>query len=338
MKQRTAAIILALLISITFSSCKNKTEEDTTQETINPTTEADYEENNMEDSISVTTVPTQLIEESITPAVTKDNTNIIPVILETPPFSYYLSDRVKPNDKQPIQLTMISSNSNEITDDDKWFIDNNLINHTYGVPNSYKNITGNQQDEKAEQREDLIKTSAFYDDSYIYYTYESSFSEGYILNIYDWNSLELIYALDFSNYCYAPEYNSEDFEFIQQEIKWAVIKDNILFVSHSHNTYAKSSNNMNAYITAIDLSDMAILWRTDPLVSNAYNFELIDDVIISGYGFTDEPDFLYQIDTSSGKIIDKVPLKSAAEYIIKKDNVLYVRTYNMNYEFEIDRY
>lgn len=335
MKQRTAAIIVTLLISITFSSCKNETAVDTTQEAINPITEAVYEENNTEDSISVTTVPTQPIEESITPAVIDENTNIIPVPLETPSFSYYLSDRVKPNDQQPIQLTMISSAPNEITDDEKWFIDNNLINNTYEVPNSYGNSTGNLPDEIAEQWDDLIITSAFYDNSYIYCTYGLNFSEGYILNIYDWNSLEIIYTLDFSNYCYTPEYISEDFDFIQQKINWAVIKDNILFVSHSHTTYAKSSNNMNAYITALDLSDMDILWRTDPLVSNAYNFQVIDDVILSGYGFTDEPDFLYQIDTSSGKIIDKVPLKSAADYIIKKDNVLYVRTYNMNYEYKI---
>lgn len=335
MKHRTATIISALLISITLSSCKNETAEDINQEAMNPITEAAYEENNTEDPKNVTIEPTQAIEESITPVVINDNTNIIPVTLETPPFSYYLSDRVKPIDKQPIQLTMISSASNEITDDDKWFIDNNLTYNTYEVPNSFRNITGNLSDKIAKQWDDLIITSTFYDDSYIYCTYGSNFSEGYIMNIYDKNSFKLVYTLDFSNYCYTPEYISEDFDFIQQKINWAVIKDNILFVSHSHNTYAKSSNNMNAYITAIDLSDMAILWRTDSLISNAYNFQIIDDIIISGYGFTDEPDFLYQIDTSSGKIIDKEPLKTAAEYIIKKDNVLYVRTYNMDYEFEI---
>lgn len=230
---------------------------------------------------------------------------------------------------------MIASDSNEIIDYDEWFFDNNLIYNTFEVPNSYRNIAGNLPEEIAEQWYDLITTNAFYDDSYIYCTYGSNFSEGYILNIYDFYSLEIVYTLDLSNYCYTPEYNSEDFDYIQQEINWAVIKDDILFVSHSHSTYAISSNNMNAYLTAIDLSDMSILWRTDPLVSNACNFQVIDDVIICGYGFTDEPDFLYQIDASSGKIIDEVPLKSAPDYIIKKDNILYVRTYNMNYEFEI---
>lgn len=335
MKQRMTVIIFALLIGITFSACKKETAVDTAQEANNPTTQAVNEEKNKEDEISVTTVPTQPIEESITPAVTDDINNSIPVILETPPFSYYLSDRVKPEDTNPIQLTMISSASNDITDVDKWFTDNDLIYNAYEVPNSFMNTTGNLPDEIAQQWDNLIATSTFYDDSYIYCTYGSDFSEGYILNIYDKNSFVLIYTLDFSNYRYTPEYISEDFDYIQQRINWATIKDDILYIAHSHNTYAKSSNQMNAYLTAIDLTDMSILWRTEPLVSNARNFQLINDVIISGYGFTDEPDFLYQIDTSSGKIIDKIPLKSAAEYIIQKDNVLYVRTYNMNYEFEI---
>lgn len=335
MKQRMTVIIFALLIGITFSACKKETAVDTAQEANNPTTQAVNEEKNKEDEISVTTVPTQPIEESITPAVTDDINNSIPVILETPPFSYYLSDRVKPEDTNPIQLTMISSASNDITDVDKWFTDNDLIYNAYEVPNSFINTTGNLPDEIAQQWDNLITTSTFYDDSYIYCTYGSDFSEGYILNIYDKNSFVLIYTLDFSNYRYTPEYISEDFDYIQQRINWATIKDDILYIAHSHNTYAKSSNQMNAYLTAIDLTDMSILWRTEPLVSNARNFQLINDVIISGYGFTDEPDFLYQIDTSSGKIIDKIPLKSAAEYIIQKDNVLYVRTYNMNYEFEI---
>lgn len=337
MKHRSTAMILAVLISLIFSACGNENEANTTQEAVKPITEAINEENNSKDPTSITTVPVQPIEDSITPTVIDENTNIIPVILETPPFSYYLSDRAKPNDNQPIKLTMLASKTNDITDVDEWFIDNNLTYNTYAVPNSFRSITGDLPEEIADQWDDLIITAAFYDDTYIYCTYGSNFSEGYILNIYDQNSLEIIYSLDFSNYCYAPEYVSEDFEFIQQKINWAMIKDNILFVSNSHNTYARSSNNMNAYITAIDLSDMNILWRTDPLVSNADNFQVIDNVIICGYGFTDEPDSLYQIDSSSGKIIDKLPLKTAAEYIIKKDDVLYVRTYNMDYEFEITR-
>jgi hypothetical protein len=143
-------IILALLISTTFIACKKETAVDTAKEVNNPAAEAVNEEKDEEASISVTTVPTQPVEENITPAITDDNTNI-PVTLETPSFSYYLSDRVKPNVKQPIQLTMKSSASNEITDGEKWFADNDLIYNAYEVPNSFMDKAGNLPDEIAKQ-------------------------------------------------------------------------------------------------------------------------------------------------------------------------------------------
>ncbi|WMJ87457.1 hypothetical protein [Anaerocolumna sp. MB42-C2] len=258
-----------------------------------------------------------------------------PVLLPTPSFSYYKADKVTDNKNQPIQLVEKSKKANQITDDENWFINNKLSMNTLQIPIPSQNISDNLPDEIDGMWEDLPMTSAFHDDHYIYCIYGSDYSEGYILNIYDATSVRPVYSLDFSNYRYSPDYIEEDYDYIQQKINWASIKDNILYISHSHNTYAKSSKNMNGYITAIDLSDMSILWRTDALVSNSSNFQIIGNVIICGYGFTDEPDYLFQIDISSGKILDKKPLKSAASYIIQKDNVLFVRTYNTDYEFDI---
>lgn len=335
MKRRIIFVILALLIVITFSACENKMEVNSIPESEEPLLETNHDEKNTEDSAETTTQSSQPVSEDITPAVNDNNTEDKSVILDTPPFQYYLSDKAKMKEKHPIKLNLISEEPNEITDDDKWFTNNELTNHTFGVSDIFRNIGGNLPEGIADMCGDLIITSAFYDDSYIYCVYGSNFGEGYLLNIYDAVSLEMVYTLDFSNYRYAPEYVNEDYDYIEQKINWAAIKDNILYISHSHNTYAKSSNNMNAYITAIDLSDMSILWRTDALVSNAYNFQIIDDVIICGYGFTAESDYLYQIDIFSGAILDKIQLKTSASYIIKKDNMLYVRTYNMDYKFEI---
>ncbi len=142
-------------------------------------------------------------------------------------------------------------------------------------------------------------------------------------------------AYDFSNYRYSPKYIKADYDYIEQKIDWAAIKDNILYVSNAHSTYAKSSKNMNAYITAINLDDMSILWRTKALVCNSSNFVITDGIIICGYGFTDESDFLYQIDMNTGNVVSKTFLKTAASYIMKKGNSLYVRTYNTDYKFSI---
>lgn len=335
MKRRMIFVILALSIAITCSACEKKTEVDSIQKAEEMLSETDNEEKNSEVSEEAAAQSAQQVSEDITMNENDDNSADVPVILDTPPFQYYLSDKAETKEKHLLQLNLISDTPNEITDDDKWFMNNELTYNTYDVPNPFQNTAGNLPEGIADMCGDLIITSAFYDDSYIYCVYGTDFAEGYILNIYDAASMEIMYSLDFFNYSYSPEYVEEDYDYIEQKINWAAIKDDILYISNSHNTYAESSNNMNAYITAIDLADMSILWRTDALVSNAYNFQIIDDVIICGYGFTDEPDYLYQINISSGEVLDKIPLKSAASYIIKKDNVLYVRTYNMDYKFEI---
>lgn len=236
-----------------------------------------------------------------------------PVLMPTPPFSYFLSDTAIEKENTSILLNMTYCEPNEITDTDEWFSNNDL-----SLGRDLDDVEGGSNE------------IYFYE---ISGTYDI---DGNILNIYDARQEELLYAFDFSNYAYSPEYQEEDYEYIQQEIKWATIKDGILYVSHSHNTYAESSNNMNAYITAIDLSDMSILWRSDALVCNSNNFLIIDNVIISGYGFTYEPDYLYQIDCNTGKILEKTLLKSAPEHIIKKNTTLYVRTYNTDYQFNIE--
>lgn len=129
----------------------------------------------------------------------------------------------------------------------------------------------------------------------------------------------------------------KDRGFINQTLNWIVPEDNILYFSHSHSTYAKSSHGMNAYLTALDRDTNQIIWRSQPLVCNARNFIIIDSVIICGYGFTAEPDYLYLIDKYTGNILQQIKLKTAPEYIIPKDDKLYVRTYDTNYVFSIQQ-
>jgi len=246
-----------------------------------------------------------------------------PILMPVPPFSYYISDAARAAaadqaETSAFKLTMTFSEPNKITDTDEWFTNNQLS----------LNPTG-----ETSPGEINSFTTAYGDGTYFYQINGIDYSGGTFLNIYGTDSDKLLYSLDFSNYLYSPEYKEEDYNFIQQKIKCAAIQDNILYVSHSHSTYAESSNNMNAYITAIDLSDMSILWKSDALVCNSMSFVIVNDVIICGYGFTAEPDYLYQIDCNTGKVLDKTPLKTAPEYIIKKDSVLYVRTYDMDYQF-----
>ena len=149
-------------------------------------------------------------------------------------------------------------------------------------------------------------------------------------------SYKITNGYDFSNYTLAHNFIESDVSYVNQTLNWIIPEENILYFSHSHNTYAKSSQGMNSYLTALDRHTNQILWRSQPLVCNAKNFVIIDSVIICGYGFTAEADYLYLLDKNTGSILQQIPLKTAPDYIIQKDNKLYVRTYNTDYVFKIN--
>ncbi|HUR82042.1 MAG TPA: hypothetical protein VM733_14855, partial [Thermoanaerobaculia bacterium] len=136
------------------------------------------------------------------------------------------------------------------------------------------------------------------------------------------------FAFDFSAYRFAPGTKEE------QRVTWAEARGNVLYVSHGHRTYAKESRGMNAYVTAIDLRSGKPLWHSAPLVSNANNFAFLgDQYLVTGYGFTAEPDFLYVLRTKDGAAVAKIPVKSGPSYIIEKGGRFYVRTYDRDYVF-----
>lgn len=283
--------------------------------------------------VEAVTVQDTLSESGMEEEVDLANT---PVLLADPSFAYFIADQEKVQETSALTIRKETSSANAITDDDKWLLKNQISLPVYDLQRETDNNVTDLPAEIADTCGDLKITSAFYDKDYIYCTYGADYSEGYILKIYDVNTKEILYSLDFSAYRYSPTYVEEYYDFIEQRITWAMIKDHILYVSTSHNTYAESSNNQNAYLTAIDLTDNSIVWRSEALVDNAYDFQMIGDVIVCGYGFTAEPDYLYQISRLSGKVLDRISLKSAPSYIIQKDDVLFVRTYNTDYIFSIN--
>ncbi len=256
-----------------------------------------------------------------------------PRIMETPPFK----GQIATSEKKAKLFTLVqeSATKNNITDDAEWFAKNELSLPQYEVPNSFRNMAGNVPDKtpKSYNGEKLVQ--AIYNEQYNFFIYGKDFACGRYLLITDAKLNTVVHFLDFQNYVMSPEYVKADLMFIEQRMNWVTIENNILYIAHGHSTYAASSKNMNAYITAIDLSNYKILWRTKPLVNNSMNFELYGDLIICGYGFTAEPDFLYTVDKYTGAVVQTLPLKSGPSYIIRKGEKVFVRTYNMDYVFKI---
>lgn len=119
-------------------------------------------------------------------------------------------------------------------------------------------------------------------------------------------------------------------------VKDVHIKDDVLYFSYGHDTYSADSDGKNGYIAAIDIHDFNApepLWNSPALVSNAQNFVVDGGYIISGYGFTKEPDYLYLLDKATGTPIARHKLKTAPKAIVLKDNQLFVKTYNTDYVF-----
>ena len=170
---------------------------------------------------------------------------------------------------------------------------------------------------------------------YAYCIYgDSPMSRAYKLAIYDANNYNMIFDLDFTGFRYLP--NCENNMFVEQEIRWAQIEDGILYVATSHRTYAESSDYVNGFITALDMyNNFEVIWQTESLVCNSRNFIILDQNIVCGYGFTEEKDYLVEIDKTNGEVVDKVLLDSMVEFIYYKENRMYVRTYDTNYVFEV---
>jgi hypothetical protein len=77
-----------------------------------------------------------------------------------------------------------------------------------------------------------------------------------------------------------------------------------------------------------------LLWRSDPLVCNA-ELASSGDYLITGYGFTAEPDFLFVLRKSDGKTASRTPIDSGPELIRLDGNRLSVETYDQSYVFEL---
>ncbi|MCM1087598.1 MAG: hypothetical protein NC419_05535 [Muribaculaceae bacterium] len=228
-------------------------------------------------------------------------------LIENPSQEYYLTESLIPEAEYTVSLEQLTQESNEIIDTEEWFSDNELarVNSTYIEDDTYSYI--------------LSGDNGFY---------------AYLLDIYRKEDGAYLGQLDFSDYRYTDNIKKGDEDFVEQKIWWVQSVDNVLYVAIGHYTYTESCPH-TGYLVAIDLEDMHVIWKSEPCVTNGQTFEIIRDTIVCGYGFTSEPDYLNLVNRLDGSVIEKIPIKSMADYIIRKGDVLYVRTYNTNYTFRI---
>jgi len=153
------------------------------------------------------------------------------------------------------------------------------------------------------------------------------------LGVFEAETGVLVRSFDFSAWQRAPAAKRGDERFVDQSLTWAQVRDGVVYVSHDHRTYAASSMGHNGYLSALDLETGALLWRSEPLVCNSRNFLLSGELVYCGYGFTAEPDFVTVLDRRTGALLEKTKVATGPDYLMLRDDTLYVRTYDMDYVF-----
>ena len=260
------------------------------------------------------------------------------VTAEKPPFDAYTwhgydengnpSDVPPDDDTLPVTLELLSERDNNFSDADDWMADHWdewMNDETFAAQQRYT-VPG------------LIDI-----DHYYFYSIPDDRS----LYVYDADDSTAYYYFDFASYLYPngeSAFSGDLYGIDAQNLRWALIIDGTLYVANSHRTYAESSGGQNAYLTAVNLWDGSVMWRSQPLVCNTMNFDVcgirdgawVDEgVLLCGYGFTGEDDYLYQISMKTGKVLDRTPLASAPDYVVYANGIVYVHCYNRDYEFEV---
>ncbi|RRC99092.1 hypothetical protein [Prevotella sp. OH937_COT-195] len=100
-------------------------------------------------------------------------------------------------------------------------------------------------------------------------------------------------------------------------------------------SYSSGLNGACSSLYCLDITKKEVLWSTPYLTSNDI-FIIYGDYIICGYGFTNEKDYLFLVRKKDGKVLSKVLLRSACQYIEVKDNRIYAIDHQENaYTFVI---
>ena len=154
----------------------------------------------------------------------------------------------------------------------------------------------------------------FYDDEYQYIW------SGDALYIYENISGNCLYVLEYPTDKWYINGNN------------ACLLDDIFYGISVTNGYAHPDS---CFMFAYDLENNKLLWRSGDQTCNTMNFIVKKDVIICGYGFTSEKDYLYQLNLHTGEVIASLELKKQPDLLVPQDNMLYVHTYSYNYTIEM---
>jgi len=243
-----------------------------------------------------------------------------PVVLEAPPWDYRLVDDVGRRAVVVPRLLRLMEAPNTITDQEAWLRRNDFGAPGTAAPSRFvPDFYGGEPRMRVMEQHGL--TLAIY----------GAGSDGRYLLVAGDASRR---AFDFQHYL-TPSAGPPGSDGWPQGLLWAAVASRWLYVANAHYTYAATTGGLNGYITALDLETGELRWRSRPRVANARTFAVVDDALVAGYGFTAEPDALFVIDRFTGLVLDELPVRTAPEWILRRDDRLFVRAYDADYVFTL---
>lgn len=245
------------------------------------------------------------------------------------------------------RLTRVASRPDNSASEQAWRARNSLETLLFEAPNGNNNLGGNSRNyvppvyENASLEQAIIqpRTGSSSGALLLYGASEARGGGGRYVFGFNPQDSSFNYGFDFDRFAYrtAAERKTDTggHGFTRQVVTWAEERGGVLYVSTAYNGYARESAGRNAYVSAVRISDGRLLWRSRALVANAQNFLVLGDVLVCGYGFSDEKDFLYLLDRRTGRIMQQLPVRSAPEWILRsgKTGLVHVKCYDANYVF-----
>ena len=196
---------------------------------------------------------------------------------------------------RPIALSVVSQTERECTGIDDWYYNNKL----------YLPMIGMEWD-------------MFFDDDYIY-RWKEEYDHPSLI-ICDRRTGIQLYEVVITTRLLANTANN------------AYLKDGVLYSG----CIGQSEDDTNTnFMFAYDLENDRLLWRSRESTYSSRNFIVKDGVIICGFGGTDEPDYIYQIDMDTGEVLSETPVSSAPYLLVESGGQLYVNTYENDYVFDM---
>lgn len=107
-----------------------------------------------------------------------------------------------------------------------------------------------------------------------------------------------------------------------------------LYFNEACQSYSREAGGRCSSLVRVDPRAGRVEWRSPPLVSNNV-FLPHGQHVITGYGFTAEPDSVFVLDRATGRVLARAALDSAHRYLEVKNGELWVLTQGSVYRFRI---